>query len=74
MSAHLRSSKRTPEQVVGSIHYLIHELDHDRLWQAGWVTAAVGRGAAAYSGLCALLRGEEARIVVAGVRRKLGLR
>ena len=34
MSAHLRSSKRTPEQVVGSVHYLIHELDHDRLWQA----------------------------------------
>ena len=45
-----------------------------RLWQAGWVTAAVGLGAAVYFGLCTLLRVEEARIVVAGVRRKLGLR
>lgn len=34
MSTFLRQAKRTPDEVLGSVHYLIHELDHDRLWQA----------------------------------------
>lgn len=34
MSAYVRNAPRTPEQVLGSAHYRVHELDIDRLWQA----------------------------------------
>lgn len=34
MSAFIRLSKRTPEEVLDSIHYAAHELDVDRLHQA----------------------------------------
>lgn len=34
MSAHIRNAPRTPAEVLNSIHYRVHELDVDRLWQA----------------------------------------
>lgn len=34
MSAHVRNAMRTPDQVLSSSHYKVHELDIDRLWQA----------------------------------------
>lgn len=34
MSAFIRDAKRAPADVINSIHYRLHELDHDRLWQA----------------------------------------
>jgi len=34
MSAFIRNAARTPAEVLNSIHYRVHELDVDRLWQA----------------------------------------
>lgn len=34
MSAYIRDAARTPAEVQNSIHYCVHELDIDRLWQA----------------------------------------
>ncbi|HGM5041338.1 MAG: hypothetical protein HZS22_07035 [Stenotrophomonas maltophilia] len=34
MSAYIRDAHRTPAEVLNSLHYLVHELDVDRLQQA----------------------------------------
>lgn len=34
MSAFIADAQRTPAEVLNSIHYRVHELDVDRLWQA----------------------------------------
>jgi hypothetical protein len=34
MSAYIRAASRTPAEVLNSLHYRVHELDIDRLWQA----------------------------------------